>query len=121
MARQRGTILLVDDDRDVREYMTAALENAGFTVIEAVDGVAALERLRGADQIELLLTDIRMPGIGGIELAQRATVLRPGLKVLFVSGFAHEFATGMPDARSLIVKPVGPRDLVRRVVDWLRP
>ena len=53
-------------------------------------------------------------------MISRATALRPGLKVLFVSGFAHEFAEGVPDARSLIVKPVGPRDLVRRVVGKLR-
>jgi YesN/AraC family two-component response regulator len=82
--------------------------------------MAALERLGSADGIELLLTDIRMPGIGGIELAQRATTLRPGLKVLFVSGFAQEFARGVPDAQCLIVKPVGPRDLVRRVAGKLR-
>jgi CheY-like chemotaxis protein len=120
MAERRGTILLVDDDGDVREYMTAALGRAGYAVIEAADGVAALERLRDGTPIDLLLTDIRMPGIGGIELARRAAELRPGLKMLFVSGYASEFAQGVPDPRCLIMKPIGARDLVRRVQSKLR-
>lgn len=115
MAEEPATILVVDDDPEVRAYMTAVLENAGFAVVQAADGGMALELVRGAQSIDLMLTDIRMPAIDGPELARRMARLRPGLRVLFVSGFAHEFAAGTLDANRLIIKPVRPRDLLRRV------
>jgi len=84
------TILVVEDEDDVREFLVAALENGGYRVIEARNGREALvvcESFSG--HIHLLVTDTVMPEIGGPELAQRLAPLRAGLKVLFISGYAE--------------------------------
>ncbi len=82
------TILLVEDDAMVREFAAAQLRRLGFAVIEAHDGPAALERLRAGDPVDLLFSDVVMPGgLSGPQVAKDARKLRPGLPVLLTSGY----------------------------------
>ena len=80
-------ILLAEDDNDMRRFLVKALQNAGYTVASFDNGLAAYHRLR-EEPFELLLTDIVMPEMDGIELARRATELDPDIKVMFITGFA---------------------------------
>src|SRR5579864_9140327 len=90
MIEPEKTILVVDDDREVREVALAVIEAAGYRVIEAVSGDDAHRFLLAHPdlQIDVLFTDVVMPGrLDGIDLAHVARRLRPGLRVLFASGF----------------------------------
>ena len=80
-------ILLAEDDNDMRRFLVKALEKAGYDVCDFDNGASAFERLR-EEPFNLLLTDIVMPEMDGIELARRATELDPDLKVMFITGFA---------------------------------
>ena len=86
-AGRRATVLVVDDDDDVREIMAVLLDSLGYDVIEANGGDAALAIL-GAQQIDLMLIDIGMPGMGGVETVCRARQRQPALLVLFSTGYA---------------------------------
>ncbi|HTH99035.1 MAG TPA: response regulator [Stellaceae bacterium] len=81
------TILVVDDDPQVRDLAVMMLEDTGFSVLEASSGEAALDSLRQHPDVRLLFTDIRMPGMDGVELAGRAVELYPNLKVVFTTGY----------------------------------
>ncbi|MBC7738080.1 MAG: PAS domain S-box protein, partial [Candidatus Saccharibacteria bacterium] len=83
------TILVLEDDMQVREYVTAQLKSLGYHVFEASDGPHALEILNQPTKIDLLFTDVIMPGIGGREVADSARLLAPHLKVLFTSGYTE--------------------------------
>ncbi len=88
------TVLLVEDEEILRGLARACLENSGYQVIEAQSGTAALQLAEQHDgPINLLLTDVVMPGVSGRELADRLTYLRPELKVLFMSGYTHDLVT----------------------------
>lgn len=80
-------ILLAEDDNDMRRFLVKALEKAGYKVSSFDNGASAYDRLR-EEPFSLLLTDIVMPEMDGIELARRATELDPDLKVMFITGFA---------------------------------
>jgi two-component system cell cycle response regulator CpdR len=80
-------ILLAEDDNDMRRFLVKALEKAGYEVRSFDNGASAYDRLR-EEPFSLLLTDIVMPEMDGIELARRATELDPDLKVMFITGFA---------------------------------
>ena len=80
-------ILLAEDDNDMRRFLAKALANAGYDVVSYDNGRSAYERLR-EEPFTLLLTDIVMPEMDGIELARRATELDPDLKIMFITGFA---------------------------------
>jgi CheY-like chemotaxis protein len=83
-----GTVLLVEDDEMVRLVTKAQLENIGYTVLVGTTPMEALSLLKRADTpVDLLITDVVMPGMKGGELRDRAQVLRPGIKVLFMSGY----------------------------------
>ncbi|MEW5424268.1 cell cycle two-component system response regulator CpdR [Amorphus sp. 3PC139-8] len=110
-------ILLAEDDHDMRAFLTKALERAGYHVQAFDNGWSAYERLR-EEPFSLLLTDIVMPEMDGIELARRATRLDPDLKVMFITGFAavalnHE--TDVPRPAKVLSKPFHLRELVREV------
>ena len=112
-----GTILLVEDDANVRGYARRVLETAGFTVLEAATGVEALE-LAAANlaTIDLLLTDAVLPGMHGAELAERLVAERPGLRVLFVSGFTENLVIQhgvVAQGINFLPKPYRAEDLVR--------
>jgi PAS domain S-box-containing protein len=88
------TVLVVEDDEDVRAYTVGILRELGYRVIEAHDGASALKSLERDDQaIDLLLTDVVMPLMSGSELADRAKSLQPDLKILFISGYTRDAIT----------------------------
>ncbi len=80
-------ILLAEDDNDMRRFLAKALQNAGYDVASFDNGLSAYNRLR-EEPFGLLLTDIVMPEMDGIELARRATEIDPDIKVMFITGFA---------------------------------
>ena len=99
-------ILLAEDDDQMREFLRRGLRRAGHRVDAVGDGEAALDRARGTDY-DLLIADVVMPGIDGIELARQLTLRQPGVRVMFITGFA---AVAMQDDR---LTPDGPRVLVK--------
>ena len=84
-------ILLAEDDTDMRRFLVKALQNAGFEVTSYDNGLSAYQRLR-EEPFELLLTDIVMPEMDGIELARRAAELDPDIKIMFITGFDNTLA-----------------------------
>ena len=105
------TILVVDDDPDIRDYASRVLEDCGYAVLTAPDGAAALVLLCGNDRIDLLFTDIVMPGLDGTEVARLAMQKSPRLKVLLASGYT----TGPTLGCRLLKKPYRPQQLVGEV------
>jgi CheY-like chemotaxis protein len=87
-AAAKTTILLVDDNADVREITGFLLGDLGYSVVEADSGPAALTHLEGGNPIDLVMTDLSMPGMSGFDMVTRARAKLPGLNVLFVTGFA---------------------------------
>jgi nitrogen-specific signal transduction histidine kinase/ActR/RegA family two-component response regulator len=83
------TVLVVDDEDTVRMLIRETLEDLGYAVLEAEDGPSALAVLQTAVRVDLLLTDVGLPGLNGRQVADAARVWRPGLRVLFVTGYAH--------------------------------
>ena len=112
-----GKILLAEDDNDMRRFLGKALQNAGFNVASFDNGLAAYQRLR-EEPFELLLTDIVMPEMDGIELARRATELDPDIKVMFITGFAAVALNpdnNAPPQAKILSKPFHLKDLVNEV------
>jgi CheY-like chemotaxis protein len=112
------TVLVVDDEAPVRELVVALLDDLGHRSLQAHDGPAGLEVIRSAEQpIDLLITDVGLPGMNGRALATQARALRPGLKVLFITGYASD-ATFDVDPKSgieLLNKPFTMTELARRI------
>jgi two-component system, cell cycle response regulator CpdR len=109
-------ILLAEDDDAMRGYLARALENAGYDV-EAVDrGTAALPLLQ-AEDFDLLLSDIVMPEMDGIELAQRCAEISPRTRVMFITGFAAVTLKASREApqATVLSKPFHLRDLIAEV------
>jgi PAS domain S-box-containing protein len=119
----RETVLVVEDDVFVRAYAIATLTSLGYRVVSATNGPEALSLLEGGAKIDLLFTDIVMPGgMKGWELAARARRLRPALKVLLTSGYAIETLAARGHARPemlLLNKPYRKAELARRVREAL--
>jgi PAS domain S-box-containing protein len=115
------TVLLVEDDDDLRQLLRGVLEQSGYHVLTSGNGQAALE-IALAQSIDLLLSDVVMPEISGLDLAARLHERRPGLRVLFMSGYPEDTIAryGRPfDRRLLLAKPFLPDDLLRRVREAL--
>lgn len=110
-----ATVLLVDDDSAVREVTASLLREFGYGVIEAGSGNAALDVLRGAARIDLLLADYAMPGMNGVETVREAQRLRPGLPSLFITGFADLAALREVGEERIIQKPFRDDELGRKV------
>ncbi|KQN07289.1 MULTISPECIES: cell cycle two-component system response regulator CpdR [unclassified Sphingomonas] len=109
-------ILLAEDDQVMREYLARALERAGYHVSAVDRGTAAVPLLE-REPFDLLLTDIVMPEMDGIELAQRAGEIAPDLRVMFITGFAAvtlKAGKTVPQAR-ILSKPFHLRELVAEV------
>jgi two-component system cell cycle response regulator CpdR len=110
-------ILLAEDDIDMRRFLVKALQNAGFEVISYDNGLSAYQRLR-EEPFELLLTDIVMPEMDGIELARRAAELDPDIKIMFITGFAAvalNSDSSAPKHAKVLSKPIHLRELVTEV------
>ncbi len=113
-----GVILLVEDEPEVRSLSLRVLSRAGYTVLPATDGEDALRLCREYDgAIDLVLTDVVMPRLGGGELAARVVALRPGTRVLFMSGYARDALAqrGVAQGAGFLAKPFSP-DVLRRSV-----
>ncbi|HWB45516.1 MAG TPA: response regulator [Hyphomicrobiaceae bacterium] len=116
-------ILLAEDDESMRGFLERALTKAGYEVVAFANGKEAYERLK-EEPFTLLLTDIVMPQMDGIELARLATELDPDLKVMFITGFAavtlNTNVHVLKDAR-VLSKPFHLKDLVREIDRLLGP
>jgi PAS domain S-box-containing protein len=119
---RRAMVLLVDDDNDVRAAAAGMLRYAGHDVIEAANGREALDCLgREGDRIDLMIVDFVMPGMNGIEVARRVRLSRPGLPILFVTGFANTAALAAQTNSDLILsKPFRTTELVAKIEEALR-
>ncbi|HXF54418.1 MAG TPA: PAS domain S-box protein [Hyphomicrobiaceae bacterium] len=122
-SRVRGTVLVVEDDERVRQLTTTRLKLIGYQVLEASDGAKAVEALRGSDQIDLLFTDLVMPGgLSGWDVVARARELRPGIKVLLTSGYAEELVHASDLRRErlkVLRKPYSQADLLAALKEVL--
>jgi len=119
----RETVLLVEDEDSVRKYLRVVLEDSGYRVIEGRGGAEALElATHFGGPIHLLLTDIVMPQMNGRELADQLRLLKPQIKVLFISGYDREimYARGIdaPDL-AFLQKPFSPEELIAKVRESL--
>lgn len=109
---QRPTILIVEDEFLVREIAVVEFQDAGYDVLEAGDGNQALGLLDQHATIDLLFTDIRLPGqIDGWEIAARARELRPSLPVIYATGFSADTLQLVPGGR-FFKKPYRPTDII---------
>lgn len=116
-------ILIAEDDSSMRHFLTMALRQAGHSVESCPDGLTALQTLAdglsGDTPFDLLLTDIIMPGMDGIELSQKAARIAPGVKIMFMSGFtamALAQKDAIPDpAAKILAKPFHLKDLVDQI------
>ncbi len=122
--RGSETILLAEDEPSVRALATRVLERAGYKVISAVDGVEAVEKFTSsAERIALVLTDVLMPRMGGREAYDRIAAMRPGVPVLFASGYsANALQPGysVPEGMQMIQKPYSPDELLRKIQELLK-
>ncbi len=113
------TVLLVEDEAPVREVVRRTLEHAGYTVLEASNPHEALRLLeRATCVVDLVLTDVMMPGMSGRLMAERLAIRYPGLRMLFMSGNAElvELLNGAEDIRGgILSKPFTPAVLIERV------
>lgn len=116
-------ILVVDDDEQVLEAALSQLKSLGYRVTGASNGAEALEMLASIRDVDLLFTDVSMPGgMGGQEVAEKARQLRPDLKVLFASGyFGHALvhSGSLVESAQVLVKPYRKRDLAQKVREAL--
>jgi two-component system cell cycle sensor histidine kinase/response regulator CckA len=121
--RGSGTVLVVEDHEGVRSLIVGTLELCGFQVLQAGDGLEALRQVaQHAGKIDLLLTDVIMPGMNGKEVADQLAALRPGLKVLFMSGYSGEVIAhhGVLEAGvAYLPKPFTPDMLSAKVREML--
>jgi len=119
----RETILLVEDEDDVRALARELLERQGYRVLEASDGRQALDRYETeGDQIDLILSDVVMPRMSGRELVDRVRALRPDMRVLYMSGYTEDaiLRHGVRDASTVLLgKPFAPADLLAKVREVL--
>lgn len=109
-------ILLAEDDSSMREYLARALERVGYAVKAVGCGTEAMPLLE-SESFDLLLTDIVMPEMDGIELAQKASVIDPSIRVMFITGFAAvalQSGRTAPEAK-MLSKPFHLKDLVAEV------
>jgi len=81
-------VLLVEDEAFLRELVMESLQDAGYSVLEASDGNSGLQALQSDQRIDVLLSDIKLPDIDGYQVAESARTLRPGLKVILMTGYA---------------------------------
>ena len=91
---RRLRILVVDDDADVRDVMAEYLEMRGYEVLQACDGAGALQCLAENPLLRLVISDVRMPGVSGLELAAQAAERHPDVRVILISGYFHAQAVG---------------------------
>ena len=123
--RPRGTetVLLVEDEQEVRQFLGDILRRSGYTVLEAKDGAEAVQiSERHPNPIHLMVTDVVMPAISGHQLVQCLTQLRPEMKILYISGYVDDPIVSygvLAKAVPLLPKPFSEASLLRKVRDVL--
>ena len=115
---EKQTILVVDDEPEIRKLVTAMLTRAGYRVFSADTGENAIRLFKGNREIELLLTDVVAPGMSGPMIAEEISALNPKIKVLFMSGYdstqvVQKYVVG--SGYSLLVKPFTMEQLESKV------
>ena len=122
-AEQGETVLVVDDEPTVRMLVADILEDLGYTSIEAGDSAAGLKVLQSDVRIDLLVTDVGLPGgMNGRQVADAGRVLRPDLKVLFITGYAENAAVGnghLEPGMQVITKPFVMEVLAARIKEMI--
>ena len=122
-AEASHTILIVDDEPSIRMLLTDALEEIGFRVLEAHDGPTGLKILQSDETIDLLVTDVGLPGMNGRQMADAARTTRPALKVLFITGYAENAIIGngqLAPGMQVLTKPFVVEALASRVLDMIK-
>ncbi|UPG74075.1 response regulator [Roseomonas gilardii subsp. gilardii] len=118
-AEKGEAVLIVDDEATVRMLVTEVLEDLGYAAIEATDGASGLRVLQSDLKIDLLVTDVGLPGgMNGRQLADAARVLRPGLRVLFITGYAENAVIGnglLEAGMEVLTKPFAMEALATRI------
>jgi two-component system cell cycle sensor histidine kinase/response regulator CckA len=117
--QQKPTILIVEDDEQVRRALARALRLDGFAVVQAENGAVALRAIQGIEHsLKLVLTDIRMPVMDGIELAKVLRAAYPNIPILYMSGYLPEAAQGThlhEVGARLLLKPFGHEVLLEAI------
>jgi CheY-like chemotaxis protein len=112
-------VLVVDDEPSVRMLVTEVLEELGYAAIEAADGVSGLKVLQSDVRIDLLITDVGLPGgVNGRQMADAARQVRPKLRVLFITGYAENAAVGsgrLEPGMHVLAKPFAMETLASRI------
>jgi CheY-like chemotaxis protein len=123
LSSQNGTVLVVDDESAVRMLMGEVLQQQGYTVLEAVDGTTGLRVLQSDSVIDLLVTDVGLPGgMNGRQLADAARTVRPQLKILFVTGYAENALVGsghLEPGMAVMTKPFSIDEFGMRVREMI--
>ena len=117
-----GTILIVEDEDAVRLFGARALRNKGYRVLEARSGEQALDVLRGEAHVDVLVSDVVMPGIDGATLARLVRMERPAVRVILMSGYAEDVAPGIvagEDGIHFLPKPFSLKQLAGKVKEVL--
>jgi two-component system, cell cycle sensor histidine kinase and response regulator CckA len=115
------TVMIVEDDEAVRELARLVLSRGGYEVIAFTNGAAALDKAASSRvDVDVVLTDVVMPGMSGPELVQRLRAFHPNLPVVFMSGYAEEATSRLKidsATLNLLSKPFAPRDLLKRIAE----
>jgi two-component system, OmpR family, response regulator len=115
-------VLLIEDDEDNRELMAEVLEGAGYQVLTAASGTAGLRAL-AEHSVDVVVTDVGMPGMGGLEVARAAKEIAPGVPVVVVTGYTEREDIASARGRevdAVLVKPVDPDALVAAVAQMVK-
>ena len=120
-AGRQPTVLVVEDEVLVQMLVLEVLSDLELNSLEANDAISALEILRSDAAVDLLVTDVGLPGMNGRELADTARGVRPGLKVLFVTGYADRAQAGefVGDGMDMIVKPFALDHLANKITEMV--
>ena len=121
----RETVLIADNEADIRNFMRAVLEGSGYVVVEAADGEEAVARFRErAAEIQLVVLDIIMPKLSGVEAGHSIRLIKPGIKMLFTSGYPEEVVQKkgiVSSGVNFLAKPVAPAELLQKVREIMTP
>jgi len=119
MAEAPGGVLIVEDEEELRNLFAILLEMDGFTVFQANDGGEGLEMLqKHAQEIDLLITDLNLPRVGGVDLISKARALNPAIKIVGTSGMSGEAVRLMvmkAGADDFLPKPFQPQEAIRKL------
>lgn len=123
-SQQGETVLVVDDEPSVRMLVADILEELGYTALQAVDGASGLRVLQSDVRIDLLITDVGLPGgMNGRQMADAARIARPRLSVLFITGYAETAVLGagqLAPGMAVLTKPFGIDAMAARIREMIR-